>query len=275
MKQVNTLQGPFWVFDQDHLGQVLASMQWWDGQIKPVIDAADHSGWALDLGASVGWFTCYLASLFTQVVAVEMHPSTFGLLQRNIGDRPNVTAHNLAAYDQAGYFSLADETFLGWPCPADLNQTPNASSVAVLPDLAGTIPGGRLDDLLPRDAPVTFIKCDVQGCDLRALKGLDATIMRCHPTIVFEYESGPSSWHRDSWVDYVAFFTRHGYGLEQLASPMDWVAYAGKRPEFPLAPQAHPQADNLSQIKVAILRHGWDTHEAQLLFADIAAILRN
>jgi len=45
----------------------------------------------------------------------------------------------------------------------------------------------RLDDVIPVDLPVRFIKIDVEGAELQALRGGLNTIRRCIPMIVFEY----------------------------------------------------------------------------------------
>ena len=45
----------------------------------------------------------------------------------------------------------------------------------------------RLDDALPRDVKVGFMKIDVEGAELQVLRGGAETIERCRPWIVFEH----------------------------------------------------------------------------------------
>jgi FkbM family methyltransferase len=48
----------------------------------------------------------------------------------------------------------------------------------------------RLDNVIPADHRVDFMKIDVEGAELFVLRGATQTIGRCHPAIIFE--SGPS-----------------------------------------------------------------------------------
>jgi len=220
MRQVNTVQGSFWVFDQDQLGQVIASGAFWDQPLCPIMDevaAAKPNSWALDLGAGIGWFTRYLAQRFASVCAVEAHPQTSQLLMLNTREAPNVQWVLCAAYDRETELTLAPGSTVGWPVPTDLNETPNAFSVLGFP----------IDRCLLPDCPVSLIKADVQGCELRALQGLTYTITRCRPVILFEYEMGPSLWQGDTWQDYLEFFGMQQYDLEFLGLPKELAGHPG------------------------------------------------
>lgn len=223
---VQTCQGPFHVWSHDQVGHVIGDgTTFWDWQLRPAIDAAaarQPDGWALDLGAAFGWFTVYLAERFAHVVAVEASSETYALLCRNIDDRGlQVSACNFAAYDVRGRFSLVSDAMIGWPIHA-LDDEPNASSIAFWPSDAG-VSGGPVEDILVPGAPVALIKVDVQGCDLRAMKGLTQTIDRCRPTLLFEYEMGPSLWHGDTFDDYLDFLRSHRYRWTELPASNYWA----------------------------------------------------
>jgi FkbM family methyltransferase len=82
-----------------------------------------------------------------------------------------------------------------------------------------------LDVHLPLNAPVRFIKIDAQGCDLRVLHGLQQTIDRCRPLIVFEWEKDYAAWHGDTWEDYLAWGETHHYAIERITESFwDYVA---------------------------------------------------
>lgn len=231
-QQVDTFQGPFWCWP-DIVRNALEKGEFWDQQIQPAIDEADRSGWALDLGANIGWFTVYMAKRFAQVIAVEAHPATYSLLQQNLTacGVSNVWTYQLAAYATTQLLHLATGEMLGWAVPheTDLDQTVGAASLAFVPEhrrLDGlTVQAHPIDHFVPTGARVTCIKTDVQGCDLQALRGLSQTIARCRPLIIFEYEMGASQWHGDTWQDYLDFFIARDYAVQRIREDLwDYVA---------------------------------------------------
>jgi hypothetical protein len=68
------------------------------------------------------------------------------------------------------------------------------------------IPAIALDTILDPSRPISLIKIDAQGCDLRALVGLRETIERWHPPILFEWEANLAALHGDDWWDVGEFF---------------------------------------------------------------------
>ena len=53
-----------------------------------------------------------------------------------------------------------------------------------------TVEVRRLDDVVAADAPVAFIKIDVEGAEFLVLRGARSTIARTRPVIVFEFGLG-------------------------------------------------------------------------------------
>lgn len=90
------------------------------------------------------------------------------------------------------------------------------------PDLAGRksleVELRRLDDVVPEDRTVGFLKVDVEGGELDVFRGAQRIIGRDRPTILFEctltgldaFEQTPAEMHR--------FLTREGY---QIFTPID------------------------------------------------------
>jgi len=225
--------GVFSTYDHDTVQQAIMKGEFWDQQIQPFLAEADPSGWMLDLGANIGWFTVYGAKRFTGVIAFEAHPETFGYLRRNLVDNQvdtKVWAFNLAAYDRTTRLTLAPDEFVGWPVPnpLTLEGCPHPASIAFVPTLHGdrfSVQAAPVDIFVPPWMTVTCIKVDVQGCDLRALVGLTQTIRRCRPLIIFEYEGGASQWHGDTWEKYLQFFASHNYQVTRIREDLwDYVA---------------------------------------------------
>jgi FkbM family methyltransferase len=214
-KRLPTPLGPFWTHDIGTITRALENGQWWDAHLKPILDDWRFGGWALDLGANIGWFTYYLSQSYVRVIACEPWPETYALLWRNLGTLPGVSCWPVAAYDRPAlldYDPRNDATDAG-----GYGFTPRTASNSSYPG----VPAIRLDDYLPPDAPVEIIKSDCQGVDLRALRGLSRTIARCRPLIVFEWEAEMAKWQGDTWEDYLAFFAAQHYTVERI-TPHFW-----------------------------------------------------
>ena len=78
----------------------------------------------------------------------------------------------------------------------------------------------RLDDIVPPDLPIGFIKIDVEGGELAALKGGENILNRYHPTILFECAQSALNAHNVSQSQVYDFFRAHGYSLFLIK---DWL----------------------------------------------------
>ncbi len=233
--------GTFHAWQNDIVSTAIASGTFWDGHIKGALDAADPTGTVLDLGANIGFFTVYLARRFARVLAVEAHPETYKLLVKNMAenqiDPDRFALWYGAAYDRKTTLHLAPAEWLGFALPSETNLdlTSSSASVAFAPTGEGlAVPAFPVDPLVQsyqHDGwpSVSLIKVDCQGCDLRALVGLQETITRDRPLIVFEFEGSPSRWHGDAMEDYEAFFAAHHYSVERIREDLwDYVARPNK-----------------------------------------------
>lgn len=98
---------------------------------------------------------------------------------------PNVTIHELALSDQNGeavfHHVLDDDAYSGLK-PTDYGNHKN-SQVQKIP-----VKLRRLDEVIPADVNVEFIKIDVEGAELQVLKGAEGLLRRSKPTIIFEFQ---------------------------------------------------------------------------------------
>jgi FkbM family methyltransferase len=218
MKTVQTPRGPFQTWDDGIITRDLEGGKPWDPHLNPFLDEPIPGDVVLDLGAHIGWFTRLLNERDLTVIAVEPHPQTFRMLKENTLQTINVECWPVAAYDRTTVLQFArgnDPTDAGtW------GFTPIDG-----PPVNLLVPAMALDDYLPIDTPISLIKSDCQGADLRALTGLRQTITRCRPLILFEFEASMSEWHYDTWQDYMNFFAAHGYDVTRIdEGHFDYVA---------------------------------------------------
>jgi FkbM family methyltransferase len=206
---VDTSLGPFRVYAEGAITRDLQVGTWWDDHLKPVLDEVE-SGCAIDIGAHFGWFTVYLAQRLGQVIAVEPYPSSFALLRYNVQQRPGLE-HRIQCWPVAAYDTVAALRFDRRNCTTDAG----AFGFTPTEEEGIRVAGVALDPYLT-DVEITLIKCDAQGADLRALRGLRKTLERCRPLVVFEWEAGMAAWHGDTWDAYLAFFAGLHYSVERI-----------------------------------------------------------
>ncbi len=128
---------------------------------------------AIDGGAHVGAYTRAMAGHFETIYAFEPTPDTFAALARNLQDwglTDRVHARQVALSDRHENVRLS--------------LSPWQRSISRRIVGPGDIPTILIDDL--ELAVLDFIKLDVEGYELRALRGAEATLKRCRPVVMFE-----------------------------------------------------------------------------------------
>jgi FkbM family methyltransferase len=146
----------------------------------------------IDCGASMGSHTISLASLCGEsgsVFSLEPQSFAFSQLQVNLSlnNIINCTPYKLAASDES-YVPVGMQFMDYWGDRSDVHVNSGGHSIAdfkreVISDMALTI---RLDDIVQR--PIQFIKMDIQGFELRAIRGATKIIKDSKPIIFFECE---------------------------------------------------------------------------------------
>lgn len=132
---------------------------------------------AVDGGAHIGTWTAYMADKFDRVVAFEPAPDTVKCLTNNIKARGlgNVVIWRVALGDNEGWCSIIDD-------PSRIGNT--GARIAFVYKNGGDTQLRTLDGF---EFPILdFLKLDLEGSEIRALKGATKTIERCKPTIMVE-----------------------------------------------------------------------------------------
>jgi FkbM family methyltransferase len=154
-----------------------------------------------------------------QHFAYEPLPDLAARLTRRF---PKVRVYQVAVSDVSGespFFHVVDQP--GYSGLRRLGSIP--SGMAVHEIVVRTEP---LDDLLPADLPIAFMKIAVGGAQLQVLEGAEHTIERWRPLIVFEHgTSALLAYGTSSAMMWDLLVGR--YGL-RISRPADWLAR--KRP---------------------------------------------
>jgi len=165
----------------------------------------------LDIGANIGYFTMLSASLVGpsgSVTAIEPNPISAKLLEasRRANSFDNVIVLQVAAGRELGLLVLHGSY--------GNVMTSTAPDEALALMNSTTVPSVRVDDVVPRNKKIGFLKIDVEGAEYNALLGASELIKRCHPTIVSEFS--PSTMPGISGIDgrgYLRFLLDFGYTI--------------------------------------------------------------
>ena len=168
----------------------------------------------LDIGANIGYYTMLSASLVGpggSVTAIEPNPASAKLLEasRRANSFDNVVVIQVAAGRELGLLTLH-----GSYGNVMTSAAPEGAAALIN---STTVPTFRVDDLIPRDKKIDFVKIDVEGAEYNALLGASELIKRCHPTIVSEFS--PSTMPGISGIDgrgYLRFLLGFGYTISVI-----------------------------------------------------------
>lgn len=203
--------GKFLVYaNGDCISETIAGRAFWDGgMLLPFYDKYSHPDQlAIEIGAFCGQGAVYLAQKCGRVLAVE--PVNFKLMLESVEANPN--AHKVQMLVGAAY---SRRCLMEVPTFEREASRDNPGGTLILPCPMGPIQGYVLDEWIEPSSKVCLIKSDAQGSDLRALKGLEETIRRDRPPILFERDDRLAGFHGDTWQDHLDFFAKLDYQLEE------------------------------------------------------------
>lgn len=139
----------------------------------------------MDIGANIGIYTCRLNGKFPSIYAFEPHPITSDLLKFNLKSNniDNAKLYRYALSDESKDLLLVDELKQnrGASSIKEGNQTKNNQK-------SYSIKAKKGDDILTSQEidKVAFIKIDVEGHEISAIKGCQDIILKSKPVIAFE-----------------------------------------------------------------------------------------
>jgi len=142
----------------------------------------------LDIGAHAGLYSVFAAALVGnegEVHAFEIEEHSFATLAKNARRYPVIRPHHKAVWDGDAQMSVMfsrENPGMHWVSLHD------HADQATMENIAHTIPAVALDSYLPNDFMVDFVKLDVEGAELHALKGMEQILRRSQQTgMVIEF----------------------------------------------------------------------------------------
>lgn len=134
----------------------------------------------LDIGAYCGTFALRYRDHFNTIFAFEPHPENFSALETNLtlSKATNIVPRRAAISDSAGVKQL----FVDRPDTHSLLSEQHGSSIPVVTTTIDAFMAERAMD--PNQ--VRLIKIDIEGFEIEAIKGAEATLRRGAPILVLE-----------------------------------------------------------------------------------------
>ncbi|MEM9782506.1 MAG: FkbM family methyltransferase [Pseudomonadota bacterium] len=156
------------------LGPLLAENLMMDRALDRLVTPGTR---CVDVGAHLGSMTMAFRRRAAGLrhIAVEASPTKAAWLAERLSD---VDVRPVAVSDTTGHVSFYEN--LAQPGFSSLADRSGRGATAEI-----TVEAVRLDDLLD-GIEIGFMKIDVEGFELQAIRGAEATIRRCRPTLLFE-----------------------------------------------------------------------------------------
>lgn len=205
--------GAYWSHTLGPFGPV---MQWdyrhphAEGEIELLRRRLKPGSVLIDVGANVGTFSIQLARAVDglRVLAIEPVPEVCDALRANIaknGVEEAVETAQLAVSDRCGTAIVtSDLAACNYVVPGEPRGAPPHSQQVVETTLDVLVHEKALGN-------VDFIKCDVEGMELRVLLGAQSLLERFSPELLLEIE--------ERWTD------RYGYGASEIFEFLDKQGY--------------------------------------------------
>ncbi len=175
----------------------------------------------LDVGSNFGQFAILFSELTGNngtVHAFDADDFVFSVLQKNIGanNKKNIIAHFGAVHnkkDEVLYFPVPDfERFSTYGSYGIDYKSGKGRAVKTI----------TIDDLNIQD-PISFMKIDIQGGDLFALKGAKNTILKHKMPIIFEYEYFFEDELSLNFQEYVDFVKEINYKFSKVVNGQNYL----------------------------------------------------
>ena len=205
--------------------------RWSEPELDLIPHAVRPGEIAIDVGAHFGLWSYHLSRRVGpagRVYAFEPVPQTYAILRQTLRwlRCRNVAKYPFAVGAESGLVQMRvprqsnGAAASGQACLAIRHDARPGREQHARFDTADTIDRAQATLEFLDDEPVSFLKLDIEGGELFALRGATRLIDRSHPTIVCEI----NPWFLDGLAltpdDLVAFLAPHGYRVYRYAGGM-------------------------------------------------------
>ena len=162
----------------------------------------------LDIGGNFGWYCLHVANKHksSTIYSFEPIPQTYKALKENIAlnNAENIIPYNFGLSDNNGIFDFYFDP--------QLSVNASLANVSDNPDtLKVQCTVKKLDDWSTQLSSIDFIKCDVEGAELLAFKGGEATLKKFKPVVFSEMLRKWTARFNYHPNDIISFFINLGY----------------------------------------------------------------
>lgn len=175
----------------------------------------------LDVGANFGQMSLLFSRLVGAggvVYSFEAQKRVFDILNKTIeaNNITNIKPQFCAVYFESGKtFHFPEPDFVRFGTYGSYNLPIDAVEGQEVVSL-------KIDDL-QIEKPISFMKVDVQGCDLFAMQGAVETIKKHQMPILFEFEQRFQETYQTSFQDYVEFVDSINYRFVETVLDINYL----------------------------------------------------
>jgi FkbM family methyltransferase len=209
---------------------------WLPGRFSSILDTPEYRFWknldltgqiVYDVGSFQGLLALHFARMAKQVICYEPNPRNRARLTENVvlNQLNNVRVRDVGVGSKPGRFEMVYQPLMPGGSSIERKAVEellrSGEQVVKLEIQITTLDQDRSDQLLP--AP-DFIKIDIEGLELDALKGARNTLSQCRPTLFLEMHGETMAEKRRKAAEIVAFLDELDYDILHVESGAEITA---------------------------------------------------
>lgn len=222
-------EGAYSVLQAVAMGWDIRRGSWFEPELELLPYALRGGETAIDVGANFGLYAYHLSKVVGptgKVICFEPIPftaRTFRLVQRGLGFRDNVRLINKGASDKNGRTQFTVPVMGTGAISAGLvhmgrnDERPGKEKRANFATKQVECEVVAIDECLPDVRDVALVKCDIEGADLFAMRGMRKILETHKPTVIIEI----TPWYLEGFdltvEDITSFFGSLGYECYRYA----------------------------------------------------------